>query len=99
MWSDKQVCEIATSEDYWKMLTDFIHLSFSDHGKGKQSEDIFINELTLRLLYPRLDSNVTIQLNHLLKSPFCIHPGTGKFCPKRYLIGREGMCSFRGFSG
>jgi DNA primase catalytic subunit len=38
---------------------------------------IFLRSFVLDRLNPRLDSNVTTATNHLLKSPFCVHPKTG----------------------
>lgn len=39
-----------------------------------------IQSLVFTYLYPRLDANVSTGINHLLKSPWCVHPKTGKIC-------------------
>ncbi|GAA6063483.1 hypothetical protein JCM10212_000999 [Sporobolomyces blumeae] len=39
-----------------------------------------VQDLVIQYTYPRIDTEVSRKLNHLLKAPFCVHPGTGKVC-------------------
>ena len=39
-----------------------------------------VEDLKLQYTYPRIDAEVSKHRNHLLKAPFCVHPGTGRVC-------------------
>ncbi|KAI8145575.1 hypothetical protein BJV82DRAFT_643764 [Fennellomyces sp. T-0311] len=46
----------------------------------KTDQDNLARDLIFQYTYPRLDDKVSIQINHLLKSPFCVHPKTERVC-------------------
>ena len=50
------------------------HLSMKVNQNYKNS----VADIILQYTYPRIDSEVSKHRNHLLKSPFCVHPGTGQ---------------------
>lgn len=66
-------------EDIFKKLKKTVERDIPvPENKRKLPERFPMEELVLTYLYPRIDVNVSKGINHLLKSPFCVHPKSSK---------------------
>lgn len=88
-WSGSKGARLSPAEK-WEELKQHLSAVFGQNTNVKRVKNVANSEkeriemwpaeVVFRYTYPRLDINVSKMQNHLLKSPFCVHPKTGRVC-------------------
>ncbi|ORY34842.1 hypothetical protein BCR39DRAFT_515096 [Naematelia encephala] len=70
----------ASSEERWADLVDAVKVLRKGNTTLFRKYERAMEDVILQYTYPRIDAEVSKHRNHLLKAPFCVHPGTGRVC-------------------